>query len=235
MKPLVYKISVAALAVCALASTAQAGVTITTTPLPPVDAPGLTGYTTTGANMAGLSVTVAFNGGPDNTFAWATTGATSGGVTTALWSLSLAGDSFGTPWLFSFLSPNNALQLTHLALNGTTGFTIFDRTDPSPGTDGSAQGLDFAFASGCASCNALVNYSGQTGIAGADPLGDLWQAVDVTFSGGTGPRTDFSFVQDTDNDIRAMVPEPETYALMFGGLGLMALIARRRRSRSRSR
>ena len=52
----------------------------------------------------------------------------------------------------------------------------------------------------------------------------------MTFTGGSGPRENFAFVQDTDNDIRAMIPEPETYALMLGGFGLMALIARRRRS-----
>jgi len=46
---------------------------------------------------------------------------------------------------------------------------------------------------------------------------------------GTGARTNFWFVQDTDNDIRAWVPEPETYALMVGGPGLLSLVAKRRR------
>jgi PEP-CTERM motif len=223
-----FSLAAMALAGCALVMPAQAGVIISTTPAPPVDSPGLTGFATTGAMMTGLSVTVAFNGGADHTFAWATTGANSGGVTTGLWSLTMDGDSFTSPWVFSFLSPN-AGQLTHLQLNGTSGFVIFDRTAPSPGTDGSASGLDFAFSAGCGSCNGLVNYSGQTGIGGAAPVGDLWQVVDLTFSGETGPRTDFSFVQDTDNDIRAMVPEPETYALMLGGLGLLSLLAKRRR------
>ena len=126
------------------------------------------------------------------------------------------------------------LQLTHLVLSGLSGLTIFDRTfGACRRTVGSANGTDFAFTSGCDSCNALVNYSGQTSIGGAAAVGDLWQIVDMTFSGGSGPRENFAFVQDTDNDIRFMIPEPETYALMLGGFGLMGLIARRAQSSRR--
>ena len=223
-----------ALAASAFATSTQAQVVITETPLPVLSIPGLTAFATTGADMGGLQVTVAFNNGPANTFAWAATGPTSGGVTTPLWSLTLANDSFTTPWVFSFLNPAGTvpLQLTRLALNGTTGLTIFDRTfGGATGTPGSEAGLDFSFAAGsCAGCNALVNYSGQTAIGAAAAVGDLWQVVDINFIEGTGPRTNFSFMQDSDNDVRAMIPEPETYALMLGGLGLMALIARRRRA-----
>ena len=227
-------LAAAALAAASWATPATSAVVISTTPLPVVDAPGLTGFVTTGADMTGMAVTVAFNGGADSTFAWATTGAASGGVTTPLWSLTLNGDSFSAPWQFSFLAAGAGLQLTHLALSGLSGFTIFDRTFGGvEGTIGSANGTDFAFTSGCGSCNALVNYSGQTSIGGAAAVGDLWQIVDVTFTGGSGPRENFAFVQDTDNDIRAMIPEPETYALMLGGFGLMGLIARRRRAQSR--
>jgi len=31
-----------------------------------------------------------------------------------------------------------------------------------------------------------------------------------------------------DNDVRVNVPEPETYAMMLAGLGLLGFIARRR-------
>ena len=201
-------LAAAARAAASWATPATSAVVISTTPLPVVDAPGLTGFVTTGA--------------------------ASGGVTTALWSLTLNGDSFSAPWQFSFLNPTVPLQLTHLALSGLSGFTIFDRTFGGvEGTIGSANGTDFAFTSGCGSCNAVVNYSGQTSIGGAPAVGDLWQIVDMTFTGGSGPRENFAFVQDTDNDIRAMIPEPETYALMLGGFGLMGLIARRRRAQSR--
>jgi hypothetical protein len=225
--------STLALAASALAAPTHAAVVITETPLPVVVSPGISTFATNGATMAGLQVTVAFNGGPDATFVWGALGANSGGIVTPLWSLTLTGDSFSAPWVFSFLSPN-AGQLTHLVLNGTPALTVFDRTfDSVEGTPGSALGRDFAFDAGtCASCNALVNYSGQTAIGAAPPVGDIWQVVDVTFLAGTGPRTDFSFVQDSDNDIRAMVPEPETYALLLAGLGLLSTVARRRRARS---
>ena len=224
-----------ALAASAFATPSQAQVVITETPLPVVVAPGLTGFATTGADMAGLSVTATFSNGSGGTVAWTTTGPASGGAFTANWSLTLSGDSFATPWNFSFLNPTASLQLTHLVLNGTSGLTIFDRTfGGAEGTPGSANGTDFAYSGGtCAGCNTLVNYSGQTAIDAAAPVGDLWQVVDITFNDGTGPRTNFSFVQDTDNDIRAMVPEPETYALMLGGLGLLTLVAKRRRTRAR--
>jgi len=51
----------------------------------------------------------------------------------------------------------------------------------------------------------------------------------ITFHDGTGPRVDWAFVQDTDNDTRGMVPEPGTCALMLGGLGLLSVPAKRRR------
>ena len=40
----------------------------------------------------------------------------------------------------------------------------------------------------------------------------------------------FSAAEITVNGVAAPVPEPETYALMLGGLGVMGLLARRRRS-----
>jgi hypothetical protein len=56
----------------------------------------------------------------------------------------------------------------------------------------------------------------------------LWDET-FAFLDGTGPRIGWAFVQDTDNDIRGMVPQPETYALMLGGLGLLSVLAKRRR------
>ena len=85
----------------------------------------------------------------------------------------------------------------------------------------------------CAACDAFVTYSGRTALTGDAPLNDLWQTVTISFiipasGANTGPRTDFSFLQDTDNDVRVNVPEPETYAMMLAGLGLLGFIARRR-------
>ena len=237
MKPTLSKLSLAGAAlVASMAGTsAHALINYSTVdpPLSPlVDIPGLTGFATNGAMMAGLSVTATFTGGLTETLSWATTGAASGGVNGTGWSLSLDGDSFNSPWMFAFDTQGSLGQLTQLILNGSTGLTILDRTNPSSGTPDSAQGADFSFAGGtCGGCDANAIYSGLTSVGGAAAVGDLWQTLTVDFTGGTGPRADWRFSQDTDNDSRFVpgIPEPETYALMLGGLGLVGWVARRRR------
>ncbi len=220
-------------AACLAAGTANAQVTYLTSNPPVTVLPGLTGFVTTGADMTGLRVSATFSNGFNQSLSWATTGATSGGVSGTGWGLSLAGDSFTTNWNFTFASPGSLLQLTQLILDGSTGLTVFDRTfGNATGTPGSALGLDFSFAaSTCGSCVANATYSGLTSIGAAPAVGDLWQILTVDFVNSTGPRTNWSFVQDTDNDSRFVpgIPEPETYALMLGGLGLMGWLGRRRK------
>jgi hypothetical protein len=222
----------AAAAVACLAAPAQAQVTYATDGTT-ANIPGLTGFVTTGADMTGLNISATFSNGLSQTLAWATTGASAGGVFGAGWSLTLNGDSFGGNWLFNFTTLQ--AQLTRLVLDGSTGLTVLDRTNPSPGTPGSASGMDFSFSAGtCGACVATATYGGLTSIGAAAAVGDLFQKVTVDFTGGTGPRTNWSFVQDTDNDSRFVpgVPEPETYVLLLGGLGLVSWVGKRRRLRA---
>ncbi len=230
MNRLVYRISLVGAAVAAcLALPAQAQVVYATDGTT-AGIPGLTGFATTGADMTGLNVTATFGNGFSQSLAWGTTGPSAGGVFGTGWSLTLNGDSFNTGWLFDFTTIQ--AQLTRLVLDGSTGLTILDRTNPSTGTPGSSSGLDFNFVTGsCVGCMATATYGGLTSIGAAAAVGDLFQKVSVDFTGGTGPRVDWSFVQDTDNDSRFVpgIPEPETYALMLGGLGLVSWVAKRRR------
>lgn len=219
----------AAVAACLASVPAQAQVTYATDGTT-ASIPGLTGFATTGADMTGLSITATFSNGLTETRAWATTGVGAGGVTGTGWSLGLAGDSFTNNWLFDF--KDAFAQLTRLVIDGSTGLTVLDRTFTGAGTPGSASGLDFNFAAGsCGSCVATATYGGLTSITPDAAVGDLFQKVTVDFTGQTGPRVDWSFVQDTDNDSRFVpgIPEPETYALLLGGLGFVSWVARRRR------
>ena len=189
--------------------------------------PGLTGFATTGAQMTGLKVTATFSSGFTQTLDWATTGATSGGVTGTNWGLSLANDSFTTAWVFT-LTPGTFGSLLSMVLDGTDALTVFDTTNPSFGTPDSAQGMDFDIV-GNAALNAasIATYTKVVAVSPNGFVGDLYQTLRVTF-GPNGTTTGFSFMQDTDNDARFGTPEPGTLALV--GLALAAAGALRRKS-----
>jgi PEP-CTERM motif len=191
------------------------------------DIPGLTGFTTFGDQMDGMQVTACFStAGCQTTLVWADTGAGSGGVTGTGWSLSVSGDTFAAnAWSFVF-GPNNTLgQLVSLLLDGGP-YTLFDRTNPNPGTNGSASGRDFNTADGVID----VTYIDQVAVTPNAPVGDIYHSMSIVYVNGTGPRSSFLFSQDADNDLRLTAPEPTSLALLgIAGLGL-ALARRRRRS-----
>jgi hypothetical protein len=217
----------AALAVTLGAASTVEGAVILVDNTNPQSIPGLTGFSTTGAMMSGMSVTAVFDTFTE-TRAWGTTGPTAGGVSGSGWALTEVGDTFGGTW--SFVNSGAGL-LTRLILDGISGLTVFDKTNPSFGTDGSAQGLDFV-TNLAGDATIVATYRNPVAIGAAGAVGDIFHVVDVSFVGlsAGGVRTNFQFNQDTDNDSRFTVPEPGLTVLF--GLGLLgAGRARRRRSR----
>ena len=227
----------AALAVGAMVAGSMASAATLTVSLDdsnPLATAGLNTFTTSGtsasndSDMDGLLATGSFTSGPAQalTFADGSTGAGS-------FTLTQSGTTFTSAWTLTVAS---GFTLTSLLLEGAPGDTIFDLSNPSPGSEGSANGRTFDESTNLDGAIA-VTYSNPVGITPDAPVGDLYESMFIDLSGLAGgglmSGQTLRFRQDTDNlsisgDITPVnpVPLPAGGFMMIaamGGLGALRL------------
>jgi hypothetical protein len=214
---------------------------------PVVEIPSVSDFQTTGADMAGMEVTVFFSNAPAETVTWAATGATSGAAAgpDGDWSMAQSDDTFTNPWLLIYDSGvTQGLKglLTGFSIDGFAAGpnevgVMFDRTfNGNFGTPDSFLGRDLESQVPIPPFDVFVTYRSTVALQGQPAVGDEFRYLDVRF-GELSPNGEFdtgafrqagldgenlarySFIQDTNNPI---VPEPASLALLsLGGLMLL--------------
>jgi len=174
----------------------------------------------TGADMAGMEVTVTFEDDSSETAVWETT-STDGSVpfgegfageaSGSSWSLSQQGFTFGNNvdgaplGLWSFANFSASPTIIGFTVNALTGFTLFDVISDAEVTPGSQLGR--AFLTELDASLYTVSYGDQM-------AEDLFGSLTVEFTQGFEAGNVVEFFIDTDG----FVPSPGTLALMAVGL-----------------
>lgn len=225
----------------------------------PAQAGSIANYTTFFNQLNGMSVnwTTSASGGCASgcSGTWGDLGGGVYGVVGTDFSLKTLGfdDTYGV--IVPYQWQLSGQYLTQFSIDPTPASAIFDVVNaPDVETPGSSFGRPFQWGScvlvvfcGPASdrWDTQVYYTSPVGIGGADPVGDLFAAMTVTFGdpsdqnpetfGGRRSATAY-FSQDLDLvDSRGVIlggdvtPEPATMSMMAFGLVGMAGMARRRR------
>ncbi len=155
---------------------------------------------------------------------------------------------FGEPYIWdntrdgsididSYLSTDNGHDALKLSFNrevtlNTLSLFYFGGDDRAVLIDaaGADKGKSISLANACFSCLETSNYTSSIGLRGTQFIllaNDLVGA----YGGGVAHTSEFRMAGFSATTYAAPVPEPETYALLLTGLGLIAGIARRRNSR----
>ncbi len=221
------------------------------------DAGSVTKANVTGADMAGMAVSWGYANGSTGAGSWSLTQAgyyavrddrmtllfeSTPNVTTntGRWSVFLAGPASTTP------------DLSWIRLNGGSVGVAFDcgwvplrgcattGDGGNEGSEGSAgSGLGYSFQGDFSDTDATARaaYTNAFGLGGANPVGDLYEQLTITFSrsggGGLEGGDSFSFTADTDllDGGAVAVPEPSALGLLTVGALTLLGAARRRQIR----
>jgi len=135
-----------------------------------------------------------------------------------------AGGVVGGEWAY-----NTGLVGAPLGSNqgiSSTGVNLFGPGDRFPGGNlagpNSPNGLQYGILSA-----GDLSGTGNGGITGSEGL--IRNSVTFTLGGWTGQLADINNVSFLYGTSLAPIPEPEIYAMMLAGLGLMGFVANRRR------
>lgn len=226
---------------------AQAG-TITYDPGTPYNVtPAMEDYSTLGADMAGMLVSVV-QGGVTSQFTWAALpddfgGMTRGGnVLTDLVDYDYFIFADGDTWCpiltcrhWTVKNGRFKENITQITFHGAPGGVVFDlNTNPSLGTPGSGLGTTFELTiSTQPGLDINAVYRNRVSVGGNPVVGDLWTDLELNFTGvGLDDADTVRFQADTDRipafaTMGPVIPEPQTWALLLGGLAFLGGVARR--------
>lgn len=175
----------------------------------PAQATTLTGFTTTGAQMGGMNVTVNFLNGTSESAIWS--GASEGAFGSD-WSLSQSGNTFNNPWSFDY---SGLGSIASLIIDAIPGNTVFD-IGTNPSTPGSAAGRQFSVQSGLNPSS--FEYSVPIDIS----TGDLFGSLSLFWDGGFTASNSLRFLADTD---RGSIDDPVTPRDVPEPTALLGLLA----------
>jgi hypothetical protein len=208
----------------------------------PYNATGLSNYLATGASMSGMLVSWRFSDNSQFQSVWGDIGGGDCGVDNGGFRLSFNCVGITAVGAWS-LQNNSGKTLNTMRLNGAPGRTVFDCgwfgtecgkgiVGQVEGTPGSSDGMTFTKVGGSYALDGVGSYANLVGVGGAAPVGDLFEQFSVGFVGLPSGQS-YEFWLDTDNTSPdapppTVAPEPQTFAMLFAGLAVLGVGARRR-------
>ncbi len=185
----------------------------------PKNITGFSNIDVTGADMAGMEVTVFFGDASFQIGTWNALGLNSGGAVLPDWFITQSGNTYagdtsgGVPnnAAFNWKLENRSMQaLTKVVFDGEMGNTIFDVMGKDKTTIASGFGTPFNIIDQTIGLDIKATYLKPVGVAGAAPLGDLFAGLQIEFlnAGGLNPRASLNFSIDTDMGIFPQILPP---------------------------